>query len=141
MAEPAGDPRLRRRPFVLVVDDDRDTRDLLRALLEAQGFTVIGEAADGEQAVATARALNPDVVLMDQRMPRLGGAAATRRIKAERPSVQVIILSLYEDVDALGAAEDAGAYCYLVKGCPTSLILDMVDPGHGRSRVAPQSPR
>jgi DNA-binding NarL/FixJ family response regulator len=111
---------------VLVVDDERDTRGLLRALLEAEGFTVIGEAADGEQAVAAARALKPDVVLMDQRMPRLGGAAATRRIKAEHPSVQVIILSLYEDVQALGAAEDAGAYCYLVKGCPPSLILDMI---------------
>jgi CheY-like chemotaxis protein len=113
-------------PRVLVVDDEPDTRDLVRAMLEEDGIHVVGVAADGAEAVAATRALGADVVLMDERMPRMSGAEATRRIKAESPTVQVIILSHYEDAQALGKAEAAGAYCYLVKGCPSSLIQEMI---------------
>jgi DNA-binding NarL/FixJ family response regulator len=126
MAQPGGDPRLGRRPYVLVVDDEQDTRALLRALLDAEGLSVVGEAAHGMEAIAAVRALTVDVVLMDERMPRLSGSEATRKIKEQSPCVQVIILSLYEDAAALGRAEDAGAYCYLVKGCTSSLIVEMI---------------
>jgi len=126
MAEAVSAPRPGRRPSVLVVDDEPGTRDLLKAMLESEGINIVGEAADGAEAVAAARAVGADVVLMDERMTRMSGAEATRRIKAESPTVQVIILSLYEDAHSLSKAEAAGAYCYLVKGCPSSLIQEMI---------------
>jgi DNA-binding NarL/FixJ family response regulator len=113
-------------PHVLVVDDEPDTRVLLRVMLEEDGIHVVGEAANGAEAVAATRALEPDVVLMDHRMPGVSGIEATRRIKASSPYVQVIVLTIHDDATLLESAEDAGAYCYLVKGCASSLIREMV---------------
>jgi CheY-like chemotaxis protein len=112
-------------PRVLVVDDERETRDLVRAMLEEEGILVVGEAANGTEAVAATHALDPDVVLMDHRMPSVSGIEATRRIKASDPYVQVIVLTIHDDA-ALEGAEDAGAYCYLVKGCPSALVREMI---------------
>lgn len=113
-------------PRVLVVDDERETRDLVRAMLEEEGILVVGEAANGTEAVAATRALDPDVVLMDHRMPSVSGIEATRRIKASDPYVQVIVLTIHDDAALLEGAEDAGAYCYLVKGCPSALVREMI---------------
>jgi DNA-binding NarL/FixJ family response regulator len=108
------------------VDDERETRDLVRAMLEEEGILVVGEAANGTEAVAATRALDPDVVLMDHRMPSVSGIEATRRIKASDPYVQVIVLTIHDDAALLEGAEDAGAYCYLVKGCPSALVREMI---------------
>ena len=73
-----------------------------------------------------AQALDPDVVLMDLRMPRLGGFEATRMIKEEHPFTQVIILTAYEGPLPERSAEEAGAYAYLVKGCSVEFIRDVI---------------
>ncbi|MDP8956557.1 MAG: response regulator transcription factor [Actinomycetota bacterium] len=114
------------RPGVLLVDDDVTERRLLAELLETEGLAVVGQAADGFEGVEQARALEPDVVLMDLRMPGFGGFEATRAIKEELPATQVIILTAYEGPLPERSAEEAGAYAYLVKGCSVEFIRDMI---------------
>jgi DNA-binding NarL/FixJ family response regulator len=111
---------------VLLVDDDEFHREALRDLLETLGFDVVGEASEGSQAVAAAIEFRPHVVLMDLRMPGVGGIESTQMIKSRNPSVQVIILTAYDDFGLRIAAEEAGAYCYLPKGSSPGLITDTV---------------
>jgi DNA-binding NarL/FixJ family response regulator len=106
------------RPRLLVVDDHDKLRAALVDLLVQAGFEVAGEAADGADAVALAKQLEPDVVLMDLRMPVLGGLDATRLIKDARPDIQVVLLTAFESPDLKQQAEEAGCFAYLVKGCP-----------------------
>jgi DNA-binding NarL/FixJ family response regulator len=106
------------RPRLLVVDDHPMLRAALVDLLVQAGFEVAGEAADGADAVALAKQLEPDVVLMDLRMPVLGGLDATRLIKDARPDIQVVLLTAFESPDLKQQAEEAGCFAYLVKGCP-----------------------
>src|SRR5712692_6726585 len=116
----------RASPGVLIVDDEPETCVLLRAMLEEEGIDVLGTAFGGLDGVAMAEALVPDVVLMDLRMPDIDGVEATRQIKASRPDTQVIFLTFYEDPDLTPGTEGAGAFCYLVKGCPPSMIVEMI---------------
>jgi two-component system invasion response regulator UvrY len=106
------------RPRLLVVDDHRLLRAALVDLLVQAGFEVAGEAADGADAVALAKELEPDVVLMDLRMPVLGGLDATRLIKDACPDIQVVLLTAFESPALQQQAEEAGCFAYLVKGCP-----------------------
>jgi len=106
------------RPRLLVVDDHPMLRAALADLLVQAGFEVAGEAADGADAVALAKELEPDVVLMDLRMPVLGGLDATRLIKDARPEIQVVLLTAFESPALEQQAEEAGCFAYLVKGCP-----------------------
>lgn len=111
---------------VLLADDDELYREALRDLLETLGFEVVGEAADGSQAVTVSVDARPQVILMDLRMPGVGGIESTKMIKARTPSVQVIILTAYDDFALRIAADEAGAYCYLPKGSSPRLITDTV---------------
>ena len=112
-----------RRLRVLVVDDDPVIRRALRLILRSEpGVTVVGEAADGEDAVIQADQLRPDVVLMDLRMPRMDGLEATRRLKARNPDVMVVILSVY--ADGFDAARAAGASYLLLKDSPVETLLE-----------------
>ena len=111
---------------VLVVDDEPLIRSALRDMLEDEGIAVLGEAADGNEAVALARELTPDVILMDLRMPGMGGIEAIRTIRAERPASRVIVLSAYDDPSLSDGAAQAGAVGYLVKGCPPAEIFDAI---------------
>ena len=104
---------------VLLVDDDAYHREALREVLE---FSVVGEAADGAEAIEQAEQTNPHVVLMDLRMPVLGGIESTQAIRKRQPSVQVIILTAFDDFGLRIAAEEVGAYCYLPKGSSAELI-------------------
>jgi two-component system, NarL family, invasion response regulator UvrY len=106
------------RPRLLIVDDHDMLRAALVDLLEQAGFEVAGEAADGADAVALAKELEPDVVLMDLRMPVLGGLDATRLIKDACPDIQVVLLTAFESPALQQQAEEAGCFAYLVKGCP-----------------------
>jgi DNA-binding NarL/FixJ family response regulator len=101
---------------VMLVDDHPVVREGLRGMLEAEpDLTVVGEAGSGAEAVALARREQPDVVLMDLRMPGLDGADATAEIMATTSSIRVIVLTTYEsDADILRAVE-AGATGYLLK--------------------------
>jgi len=101
---------------VLVVDDQRVVREGLGTLVGLlEGVEVVGTAADGEEAVTAASALRPDVVLMDLRMPRCDGVEATRRLRAQDPTVIVLMLTTYADDRSVIDALRAGARGYLTK--------------------------
>lgn len=105
------------RPIrVLVADDQAIVRDgLVTVLGLADGIEVVGEAADGAAAIALATERCPDVVLMDLRMPGIGGAEATAAVRAAVPSAAVLVLTTFGDDDSIAAALRAGARGYLTK--------------------------
>ena len=101
---------------VLIADDQRVVREGLSMVLALmKGVEVVGTAADGAEAVALARAVRPDVVLMDLRMPRCDGVEATRRLRTEAPEVKVVVLTTYSDDRSVLEALRAGARGYLTK--------------------------
>ena len=135
-------PSNRTRPHVLVVDDDAGTCSLLRGLLAAEGVTVVGTATSGPDAIELVGRVDPDVVLMDLRMPHMSGIETTRRIRETAPRVQVVILTVYDEEDLEESAQEAGVFCYLVKGCPPSLIRTVVHQAwaHGQRPTGTVSP-
>jgi DNA-binding NarL/FixJ family response regulator len=113
------------RLSVLLVDDHPVVRSGLRALLATvPDVEVVGEAADGAAAVELARDCRPDVVLMDLGLPVLDGIAATRQIVEIVPGTAVLVLTMHEDPDTVGAALRAGASGYLLKGVDQATLLD-----------------
>lgn len=101
---------------LLLADDHRMMREGLRSLLEAQDdFEVIGEVENGRDAVRQTRALRPDVVVMDIGMKELNGVEATRRVRAESPQVEVVVLSTYAHEEYVLSALEAGACGYVLK--------------------------
>jgi DNA-binding NarL/FixJ family response regulator len=100
---------------ILIVDDHPLTRDALAALLAQQGFEVVGEAADGEEALTAARRYAPDVVLLDLTMPGMDGLTALPRIREEAPACEVVVLTASDTEENLLAAIRAGASGYLLK--------------------------
>ncbi|NKY98410.1 response regulator [Nocardiopsis alborubida] len=112
---------------VLLVDDHPVVREGIRGMLAAEAdLTVVGEAASGPEAVVRAAELEPDVVLMDLRMPGGDGVEATERISAERPGTHVLVLTTYDtDGDILRAVE-AGATGYLLKDTPRAELAEAV---------------
>jgi DNA-binding NarL/FixJ family response regulator len=114
-------------PRVLIVDDDPSIRRGLRSLLEDEEFDVVGEALDGADALDVAEQAGPDLVLMDLRMPVMGGIEATRLLTATFPTIQVVICTAYDDASLHQGAMEAGAFAVLVKGCSPRLLLEVVD--------------
>jgi DNA-binding NarL/FixJ family response regulator len=124
---------------LLIADDHRMLRESLRRAMEEHGFDVVGEAADGEEAVRMAAKLQPDVVLMDVTMPVLDGVAATRRVRDELPGTQVVILTMHADREVLVDAIRAGAAGYLVKDCSTEDVVDTVRrAASGETALSPE---
>ncbi len=127
------------RITVLVVDDHPVVRSGLVGMLDVEDdLEVVGEAADGEEALAQVAALAPDVVLMDLRMPKLDGAGATARIVAEHPGTRVLVLTTYDtDADIVRAVE-AGATGYLLKDTPRVQLVEAVRAAaRGETVLAP----
>ena len=117
---------------VLVVDDQTVVRDGLVLLLGLlPGLEVVGSAGDGEEAVRLVAENHPDVVLMDLRMPRVDGVEATRRIKAEHPLVQIVVLTTFSDDESVFAALQAGARGYLTKDAGADEIARAIDAVRG----------
>ena len=116
---------------VLLVDDHAVVREGLRAFLELQdGIVVVGEAADGEQAIEAAGRLRPDVVLMDLVMPRLDGVGAMLRLRDEVPGSRVIVLTSFAEDDRLLPAIRAGAAGYLLKNVEPRDLARAVRAAH-----------
>ena len=112
---------------VLLADDQALVRAGFRALLDAQeGIEVVGEAADGAEAVRLTRALRPDVVLMDIRMPVMDGLAATEALRARRHPPEVIILTTFDADEHVLRALRAGAAGFVLKDTPPAEIVDAV---------------
>jgi DNA-binding NarL/FixJ family response regulator len=128
-------PRIR----LIVVDDHPVVRDGLKGMLASQSdLEIAGEAANGEEAVALAGRVHPDVVLMDLRMPVLDGVAATARIRERWPEVRVLVLTTYDaDADILRAVE-AGATSYILKDAPREELFRAISAtARGEPYLAP----
>jgi DNA-binding NarL/FixJ family response regulator len=128
---------------VLIVDDDDLMRAGLRAVLSSdETLRVVGEAADGREAVESARTLRPDVVLMDVRMPGMDGIEATRQLLAQSPGRRVVILTTFEDDDYIFGALNAGASGFLLKRTrPEELIAGIHTVAAGDSLLSPSVTR
>lgn len=110
------------RSRILIVDDHRQARKGLRVLLStAPMVQVVGEAASGGEAMRLMEEQQPDVVLMDGRMPVMDGLEATRRMKERWPEIRIVVTSMFASHRARALA--AGADAFVVKGCPTEELL------------------
>src|SRR5688500_1881688 len=129
---------LRRKMRILIADDHALFRDGLRSLLTAQGHDVIGEAKNGREAIAMARELVPEMVLMDLSMPEVDGIAATKVIAAEMPNVKVVILTASESDATLFDAIKSGAQGYLIKNLEADDFFALLDrAGKGEPALTP----
>jgi DNA-binding NarL/FixJ family response regulator len=124
---------------LLLADDHRMLREGLRRTMEEEGFEVVGEAADGEEALRLAAKLRPDVVLMDVTMPVLDGVEATRQLHEHLPEIPVVILTMHADREVLARAIRAGAAGYLVKDCSTDEVVRTVRlAASGETALSPE---
>ena len=125
---------------LLVADDHAVVRMGLVALLESESdIAVVGEAGDGEAAVAAARKTSPDVILMDLVMPKKDGADATAAIKAERPEVKILVLTTFSDTDDIARALNAGADGAMLKNSDYADVAAAIRKvAAGREAIAPE---
>jgi DNA-binding NarL/FixJ family response regulator len=124
---------------LLLVDDHAVVRKGLSALLSTPrfGINVVGEAADGFEAVAQASALKPDVILLDLVMPRKGGLEAIGDIKADNPKVRILVLTSFSEDEDIIAAIQGGAEGYLLKDCSPDELVDAIHSVHkGRFSIS-----
>jgi DNA-binding NarL/FixJ family response regulator len=127
---------------VLLVDDQALVRAGFRLILERAGIVVVGESADGEQAVEAAAREEPDVVLMDVRMPRMDGIEATRRIVAAQPQVRVLALTTFDLDEYVMSAVRAGASGFMLKDVdPDDLVHAVRVVARGDAMLAPELTR
>jgi len=115
---------------VLLADDHVVMREgLARLLGQEPDIEIVGQAADGQEAVDVAAKLLPDVILMDLSMPKLNGVEATRAIRNDYPDIRIIGLSMFEESDRAQALRDAGASDYLTKGGPPEHLIATIRRG------------
>src|SRR5919204_1498207 len=122
---------------VLIVDDHPLTREALGALLTQHGFSVVGQASDGEEAIGCARRLQPRLVLLDLSMPGLSGLEALPRLRDAAPGCEVVVLTASGTEENLLAAIRGGAAGYLLKSEPPERIVDFLrGVGHGEAALS-----
>jgi DNA-binding NarL/FixJ family response regulator len=124
---------------VLIADDHRVVREGLMAILKTkENIEVVGEAQDGQEAIQKVRTLEPDVILMDVSMPRMGGVEATRQIKREFPHIGIIALTMYDEQQYIFDLVRAGATGYLLKDTESAQIVEAIRAIHrGESLIHP----
>jgi len=124
---------------ILVADDHAILREGLRTLISSEpGMALVGEAADGVEAVTQARLLHPDVILMDLMMPRKSGLEAIKEIKQENPDARILVLTSFAEEDQVFPAIRAGALGYLLKdSSPQQLLQAIYDVHRGESSLHP----
>jgi len=111
----------------LIVDDQRLVREGIASLLKIQdGIMIVGTAVDGQQAIARAEEMRPDVILMDVRMPVMDGVQATERIRAQVPECKVLMLTTFDDEEYIIKSLRAGAYGYLLKDTPAESLAQAI---------------
>ncbi len=124
---------------VLLADDHPLFRDGLAALLRAHGMTVVGEANNGVEALELARAIKPELILMDVNMPQMDGLEATRRIKAEVPETKIVILTVSDEDENLFQAIKFGAEGYLLKNLQSQAFFELIDGiARGEAPISPE---
>lgn len=123
---------------IVLADDHALFRDGVTSLLQAWGHEVVGHAADGRVAIDLVVRLEPDLVLMDVRMPGMSGVQATREIAAVRPELPIVMLTVSEDEEDLFAAIRAGARGYLLKDLESAQLRAMIDAvARGEAAITP----
>ena len=123
---------------VLLADDQSILADGLKSVLEScPDITVVGVAKDGFEAVTLAGELQPDVVLMDIRMPNMNGVIATREIKRDHPDVKVLVLTTFDDSDYILSAINNGASGYLLKDTSSAALIDAIKNAHAGDTILP----
>jgi DNA-binding NarL/FixJ family response regulator len=124
---------------ILIVDDHPVVREGIGAMLKREpDFKIVGEAANGVEAVEKARELSPDVILMDLRMPEMDGVEAITKIKEERPETKFIILTTYSDDEYIFKGIAAGARAYLLKDAPRDELFKAIRAVYrGESLIQP----
>ena len=123
---------------VLLADDQLPLAQELKNVLETdESLEVVGIATDGFEALSLMKAITPDVVLMDIRMPNMNGVVATQRIKAEYPQVKVVVLTTFDDSDYILNAINNGASGYLLKDIGGSALIDAVKDAYQGDTILP----
>lgn len=131
---------MEKRVRILIVEDHHVVRKGLMALLAAvPEVEVVGEASDGAEAVACFGELQPDVTLMDLRLPRMGGVEAITRIRQDYPAARFIVLTTFDGDEDIYRSLQAGAKAYLLKGMTCEELLSTIQAVHsGRTFIPPQ---
>jgi DNA-binding NarL/FixJ family response regulator len=125
---------------ILIVDDHEVVREGLRSILETDpDFELVGEAADGGEAIRLAAELEPDIVLMDLSMPGIGGIEAIEQIKALALPLEIVILTTYDDDDLIVRGLRAGARGYLLKDAGRKALFDSIHAAHRGELLLPSS--
>lgn len=123
---------------VMLVDDQIILAEGIKSVLETSGdITVCGVAGDGAEAVEMARTVQPDVVLMDIRMPNMNGVAATKKIKETAPACKIIILTTFDDSDYILSAINNGASGYLLKDIGSTALIDAIRNAYAGDTILP----
>ena len=122
---------MNKKPTVIVAEDEALIRLDLVELLNEEGYEVVGEAADGEEAVKLARELEPDLVIMDVKMPKMDGISAAEIIAEERIA-PIVMLTAFSQRDLVERARDAGAMAYVVKPFGASDVVPAIEIAMGR---------
>ena len=120
---------------IVVADDEPDVLATISELLASAGHTVIGKAVAGDQAVRMAQTLEPDVVVLDMRMPGMDGIESARRIMSHRP-VPIVMCTAYFDAELVDKAAEAGVHAYVVKPCRLADLLPAVSMAVSRFEEA-----
>ncbi len=125
---------------ILIVDDSPAFREGLRSILSHfLAFDIVGEAADGVEALNSVERFHPDLVLMDLSMPRMDGIAATREIKKQWPGTKVLVFSVHKTPEYLIAALKAGASWCLSKDSPRAVLIQSIDAILAGNQVLPKN--